>query len=522
MGERYKVLIVEDEVLVRGGLKSVIGWERLGMEIVGDAANGKQALEIYERSKPDIILTDIKMPVMDGLELIARIRETDSNTKIVILTCYEEFGYLQEAMRMGVSDYISKLKMKPAEIEASMEKIKRELEEREDTQSSSRTEKTLQKEEILKQYIFYHQIPIDIFRARVEELHLSVHEGDIVLCRMILRRYEKVQSKISDAQGMLIRFLIMNMAGEIIKNYGKGEIIQEKEDGYLFLINVDRGEENNFRTLTYMLNEISRTLSGYMGSQVLWGISRIYQSWDKLPLMYQECCTALQYTYFERGIIFRYSPVRLKEAADRMLDDTAGVLEGGGEFWREETEYVLKQLNEYITEGGLTKENAESALIRSLYRCREKVGQTFQEDMLMEAVKDIRESDTFSDAAHIYTECCRKAVEQQRLLSVEIYEAVRYIEEHLAEKLTLNQVAFHIGLSPNYLSSLFKKELHISFVDYITESRVKRAKELLMETDLKTHQVAEITGFADDSYFSKTFKKITGKLPSSFRKRKQL
>ena len=95
MGDRYKVLIVEDEVLVRGGLKSVIGWEKLGMEIIGDAANGKQALEIYEADKPDVILTDIKMPVMDGLELIARIREKDEKTKIVILTCYEEFEYLQ-------------------------------------------------------------------------------------------------------------------------------------------------------------------------------------------------------------------------------------------------------------------------------------------------------------------------------------------------------------------------------------------------------------------------------------------
>lgn len=125
MENKRKVLIVEDEVLVREGLKSVIGWDKLGMEVVGDAANGRQALEIYERERPDIVLTDIRMPVMDGLELIARIREEDKKTGIVILTCYEEFGYLQEALRMGVSDYILKLKMKPAEIEAAMAKVKR-------------------------------------------------------------------------------------------------------------------------------------------------------------------------------------------------------------------------------------------------------------------------------------------------------------------------------------------------------------------------------------------------------------
>ena len=139
-----------------------------------------------------------------------------------------------------------------------------------------------------------------------------------------------------------------------------------------------------------------------------------------------------------------------------------------------------------------------------------------------QAVGQIRESLTFREAVQMAAACCQEIFEHQNKLSVEIYEAVQYIEKHLSEKLTLNQVAFHIGLSPNYLSSLFKKELHISFVDYITESRVKKAKDLLLETDLKTHEVAEITGFADDSYFSKTFKKITGKLPSSFRKRTKL
>lgn len=142
--------------------------------------------------------------------------------------------------------------------------------------------------------------------------------------------------------------------------------------------------------------------------------------------------------------------------------------------------------------------------------------------MLQKAAGQIRESTTFPDAVQTVVTCCREGFERRNELSVEIYEAVRYIEEHLSGKLTLNQVAGHIGLSPNYLSSLFKKELHISFVDYITEKRVIKAKELLLETDLKTHEVAEITGFADDSYFSKTFKKITGRLPSSFRKRTKI
>jgi two-component system response regulator YesN len=522
LGDKYKVLIVEDEVLVRGGLKSVISWGKLGMEIIGDAANGRAALEIYEKDRPDIILTDIKMPVMDGLEMIARIRETDEKTKIVILTCYEEFVYLQEAMRMGVSDYISKLKMKPAEIETAMEKLKRELDESRGGSGSAAGERTGQKEDIFKQYIFYHQIPIDIFRARIGGLHLGVREKDIVMCRMMLGKYEKVQTKISDAQGMLIRFLIMNMAGEIIKRYGEGEIIQEKEDCYLLLINVDNTAGEKCQELKYVLQEVSRILSGYLDSHVIWGISRVYGSWDRLPEMYQECCRAMKHAYLEKGILFPYG---MRDASEGL--ELQAVREAGRQFLPftpfcgAQLDGLMKQLTSYASEEELTKENADDALLHFLYRCKEKQ-QDFSEEMLQKAAGQIRESTTFPDAVQTVVTCCREGFERRNELSVEIYEAVRYIEEHLSGKLTLNQVAGHIGLSPNYLSSLFKKELHISFVDYITEKRVIKAKELLLETDLKTHEVAEITGFADDSYFSKTFKKITGRLPSSFRKRTKI
>ena len=126
---------------------------------------------------------------------------------------------------------------------------------------------------------------------------------------------------------------------------------------------------------------------------------------------------------------------------------------------------------------------------------------------------------SFTELPDKYQECCQKMQDERVDLSVEIYEAVRYIEGNLTQRLTLNQVASSINLSPNYLSSLFKKELGVGFVDYITEKRVERAKELLENTGLKTYEVAQQAGFVDESYFSKTFKRLTGKRPSAFRKR---
>ncbi len=396
---------MEDEVLVREGLKSVIGWDKHVMEVVGDAANGRQALEIYERERPDIVLTDIRMPVMDGLELIARIREEDKKTGIVILTCYEEFGYLQEALRMGVSDYILKLKMKPAEIEAAMAKVKKKLDEDEENGAGpdGAEEFRLQKEEELKRYIFYHQVSIGFFRSRMERLNLAVKEKDMVLLRVVIQRYEKARLKIMDDRGMLIRFVILNTTEEIMEKYGGGETIQEGPDCFLLFMNVVNDPKDEDSWMEKMQKEISHVLSNFMGVRTVWGVSSVFQSFTELPDKYQECCQKMQ---------------------DERVD-----------------------------------------------------------------------------------------------LSVEIFEAVRYIEENLTQRLTLNQVASSINLSPNYLSSLFKKELGVGFVDYITEKRVERAKELLENTGLRTYEVAQQAGFVDESYFSKTFKRLTGKRPSAFRKR---
>ena len=135
---------------------------------------------------------------------------------------------------------------------------------------------------------------------------------------------------------------------------------------------------------------------------------------------------------------------------------------------------------------------------------------------------------SWTELSDRYQECKKNETEKQKedqkaqnlkQLSIEIYKAKEYIDQHLADKLTLNQVAEIVCLSPNYFSSMWKKEMQVGFVDYITEQRVEKAKELFATTDLRTHEVAELTGFGDDSYFSKIFRKVSGKNPGSFRKR---
>lgn len=405
---RRKILIVEDEVLVRCGLRSMVNWEKLGLDVIGDASNGKEALEIYEKEKPDIVMTDIKMPVMDGLELIEKIREQDQSTRIVLLTCYEEFSYLMRDMKLGVSDYILKLKMKPDEIEKAMEKVCKELEQK-NPDSKNETKAVQDKSDLFGQYVFYHQINENTFREQLKKLDFQVSEKSYRICRMEIANYKEVCEKTKDEQGALIQFLIFNMTEEILGKYKNGELIRENEKNYLLLI--EETEEDNQKTKT-ILKEIARVLREHIMAQVCWKISGVGRSWTELSDRYQEC---------------------KKNETEKQKEDQKA--------------QNLKQL------------------------------------------------------------------------SIEIYKAKEYIDQHLADKLTLNQVAEIVCLSPNYFSSMWKKEMQVGFVDYITEQRVEKAKELFATTDLRTHEVAELTGFGDDSYFSKIFRKVSGKNPGSFRKR---
>ncbi len=473
MARKRKVLIAEDEILVREGLKGIVDWERLDMEIIGCAVNGKQALELYEKEHPDILLTDIRMPVMDGLELIAHIRERDKAIRIVILSCFEEFRYLQEAMRMEVSDYILKLKMKPAEIENVMCRLK---------------------EELFKEYIFYHQIPVSVFRSRVERMQISIQENPLLLCRLVLLEYKEVRPTRVDDGGMLARFLVLNMAEEIVRRYGAGELIGEREDCYLFLTNAIQSEDGGYTAPERLLREIARTLSESLNVRAVWIISSVAESWERLPDLYQECVDALEETWLGKDIVYAALAGRRALLWQRKTQEACRRIRTLLPWKEERQEHLCALLTEQAAKGTLDKDSAERLLIEGLSQCGLEQG----------AAAKIRESGTFLEAVSVYTEACQQAQQQsQGRLSVEIYEALGYIDGHLEQKLSLQSVSGRVGLSPNYFSSLFKKEMDISFVDYVTQKRVERAKEMLMNTDLKTWEVAERTGFVNDSYFSR-------------------
>lgn len=276
-----------------------------------------------------------------------------------------------------MSDYILKLKMKPDEIEQVLKKVCGQLDrERKDPEYSAVKNEAM-KEDIFKQYIFYRCASEENFKSWEKKLDFKVEERNLVMCRMLFLNYEQVKEQMKDPQGALIKFLVNNMIEELAGSLKGAEIVWEAQEKLLLLVNVEQTEEE-MRKLQGVLRKITRTFEESMKAKAKWGVSSAADSWEMLPVLYQECRQKME------------APT---ETTERTKVETDG------------------------------------------YEPTEKKE---------EAARYITEEET------------RRGTKQ---ISVEIYKAMEYIDAHLTEKLTLNQVAEYIALSPNYLAACGKRSL---------------------------------------------------------------
>lgn len=220
------VLIVDDELLMRIGLKSIIQWEDEGFTILGEAANGREALELAGTHRPDLIITDIKMPVMDGLELIREARRLDIGGQFVILSCLEEFQYAQEALRLGAADYLIKSDMKPQELVHVLETVKKRA-VRLSAGSSSGMPPGSYKESIehLKETLFKEVLSgfkgAEEVLARREALHIRLPDGPMVLMKLRINRFDQLRRKYVEQDEKLLRYSVANILEEILPASGR-------------------------------------------------------------------------------------------------------------------------------------------------------------------------------------------------------------------------------------------------------------------------------------------------------------
>ncbi|THF76678.1 response regulator [Cohnella fermenti] len=528
----FKVMLVEDEMLVRIGFKNAVDWNRFGMEVAWDVPDGLAAWEVYGRERPDLIITDIKMPRMDGMELISRIREQDKSTRIVVLSCLEEFDLVRKAMALGVSNYILKLTMTDEEIEAVLSGVEGELLARAQRSAESKGIRTLAdtellKEKMLKDFLFYGIRKAEEFERFVQVHRLALSPERMIVGVMEIDRYAQLRSKFKDDHGHLVKMTIQNLLTEIVGQFNRGEAAALEDKSYLLVLHYGDvvSEMSIRRELHGLLQQIRQVMKSYFNTSVSFGVSSLSNGYASLPRLLEEARRVVQNRFLSGpGLIHVNSePVDTSELLEqlaclRQLGPLRGLLPASG---IEAYEGFVQTLTSSLHEQPETVRVLVYQLVQWIHT--KLYEYNHNEITLLRGIPEgLEQCDTLPEMLDLIERHVRELAEEARSrlqMSPEIIKAVQFIKLHYQENISLLRVARKVGLSSGYLSNLFKKELGMTFIDYLNRYRVERAKELLIMTSKKSYDIAVEVGFSPEyTYFSKVFKRLTGLNPNEYRR----
>ncbi len=517
----YKVLIVEDEMLVRVGLKNSVDWSKFNMEVIADVANGLAGLSVYQKEKPDFVITDLKMPKMDGMEFISKIRENDKHTRILILSCIEEFEMARKAMSYGVTEYILKLTMTNEDIERILGKVKTEL----DMQTAELIAKSgniqcenMAKDGELKDFLFYGLYSNEEFEAYVRKTGLKISQTGLLLAIVEIDNYESIVSQLDDGNGHLIQRTILNVLNELLDRRGIGEAFAESNRRYIIILNLEETVSESIRhtKLYSILESVRSSMKIYFNVETSIGASAIQNNFSSLKEMYIQAVNALEHKFYFGNGLFSYG--NLKQTSSEINKYKQVVLA----FPFENGIYVREFIAEYEKKVHTIFESVDKdrVLIREAF-CEfvcwiaEKilVLQADTADSIIDACIRIKAGESLEEITGIIGDVfkyARSIYSNRKSFSKEISAALSFIDENYFRDLSLSEIAGHVNLSSGYFSGLFKKELDMSFVEYLNNLRIEKAKELLVNTYLKAYEIAAKVGFGDETYFSRVFKKNTG------------
>lgn len=533
---KRKVVIADDEQRSCKLLESLIDWEQRNMEIAGVARDGFEALRMCEKIRPDFLITDIRMPGLSGLELIQRIHQLIPSVKVIIITGYSQFEYAHQALRFGVIDYLLK-PIKKEELLAALEKGEDTIHQTE-AQKTGRETVTLKSMQNFKGNLLAAIIreqscmnKREFRKTILDEYHVSFSEEywQMMQIEIILNGEENTLS-VQD-------YLERKMKDIVLEELGREnvEIVTAAENGNIFiLLNGSRDALDHIkkkfpelRSDLLFVNELFRKIIFTIG------ISSVIHDFDQIDQCVEECRTCLSYKIVAgKNKIIRYSEIPVGKFQTDFFVDEAFKKIFMESIANADIQGITEKLEELNVKVYQYSKHLDGQIVFEIYQSVVRLffsgiqifnlqdyGEYSQDNILLQIDYMYSISAAFgylSDAFACLLRQCREETEKQSTRPIRM--AKLYISEHYREQITLESVAGFIGLNETYLSTVFKKQVGKSLVDYLTSIRIQHAKELLVDDKKSIGEIACEVGFNDAKYFTKRFKKYTGVSPNEYRK----
>jgi len=529
-----KMFIADDEQFVIDGLKDCLDWKEYDIEIVGEGNNGQEVLDFIKDNHVDIIITDMKMPIMDGMELIKTIREMNLALEVLILSGYEDFEYARSAIQYSVFEYL----LKPV----TLDKIEKAVEQLVDKFN----QKVIEEQEERKKTLAYEQAVPYMEEKIISSLIKGQYNKDIATLFGIDMKSEsfavaKFQldksnyvNELLDHKTVDLQYIIEQVKKELYNFLIKHNALKiVKYDGYtlvaIFLLNKEKSKADVLKqrimaAQDYIKESLGFTLTAAIGNTV--------KHIENISKAYSQASQALEYKMY-------YGDKSLIVYQDLVQRNSNGEIRLGP--WKNE-------LTQAIAVKDLDKALCVVDKIFEIINTNNEFGIEYVRQLSMEMffVMNTMLSEHYTELENIYTE--RKnlfnyIMEIETLNQIKttiqdvLYKTVEYlqqknigsannivaniksyIEENISEEISLERLSEEVYLTPNYIGHIFKEEVGISYLEYLTQVRMESAKKMLMDPANKIYEIALQVGYKNSNYFSKLFRKYTGYTPSQYRK----
>ncbi|MHA6482249.1 response regulator [Paenibacillus sp. strain BS8-2] len=541
----YKLFIAEDESTIRNGLMTMIKWEELGVHVCGDAANGVEALERMQHVQPDLLLLDIRMPFMNGLELLKALQDNERCPVAIILTGYNEFDYAQQAIKLGAFDYLVK-PCRPSEVRDVVSRAIKMLDTKQDQEQHVHHIQRLWRQG--NPIVISHQLgswlrspksPWENRHSIARSINMRIHldQLQVAVFRNDSKSLQELDYGPTDVE--LVRYAALNIIEELFATVlaMQAEVIRHHED-IVVLFNPAR--EDKPEELRNHLERVQSNLQSYLRLSFSIGVSGHLTSIDDIHSSYREALAALDDRFFYgEGGIYVYDETSHNQQHDStfvLIDSLrrteVSVLEAVHGYRFQE---ALEQLDMWFqllrTNPTLSRSFIQLQAITLATKLIEMMHEQDMDadsdagrsDGLLALYEALPQLETIDELVGLMSNLLHQLVlglSRRKPRHRTIEQMTRMIEEQLTDHLSLAQYAERLFVNASYLSSLFKQEMGINFVDYIHQKRIERAKLLLKDQSLKIQEIAYAVGYTDETHFSKTFKKWTGYSPSQFVKSK--
>lgn len=537
----FRLLVVEDEEMIKNKILNNINWKENGFDKVFSASDGVEAIKIIKRDYVDIVITDIQMPKMGGIELIREIKGINKNIKTIIISAYAEFEYAKESVKLNVKDYI----LKPFKSRDLLEIVKRLMEEiireRSERIEVENLRRQLRENKKALQDKLFNDLISNSFIGNIDNdlnyLELSgIKEIEYFIAVVNINNFIELIRENDEEQKYIYNLTLYNWTGKFLSGYDTAREISGKMSHYIINYKIDQVAIVFYDTaeaVTPVLEEMISNARKELGFSLTIGIGNRCQSLTDMYISYKEACSAAKLSCIHgKGIVYSFNDMnfgnkvyskQLHILSDTKLYDNIKI----GAF-----EEIKRDIVDIITQikGSKLELDAVNIIISNImllscktvnelgYNVFDIMGGDFNMYFDVREINDLTQlEEWFLNFFYKVNEFINmKRNNRNESLIAKIKE---YVDSKYDENITLTSISKSFVISPGYLSVLFYDYIGQNFIDYLSNLRIQKAKKLLKNSNLLIYEIAEKVGYRDAYYFSTAFKKIVGINPTEYREK---